>query len=80
MPYGWSSRDRLCPMRMVDCDHGSPKYEMVKYRRPRLRKMTRLELPPRSPMDDCRFASTSPPGRLGQWPVFKYGRRVRRPQ
>jgi hypothetical protein len=80
MPYGWSSRNRLCPARMVEIDHSYPRYETVKYRRPQLRKMTRLELPQPSKVEELRWNSDSPPGRLGEWPVFKYGRRIRRPQ
>jgi len=77
MPYAWSSRDRLCPMRMVPLDWSYPKYETVKYHRPRLRKMTRLEIGPRLRVQEIPFNSDYPPGRLGEWPVFRYGRRKR---
>lgn len=77
MPFAWSSRDRLCPMRMVFDDIPNyPKYETVKYRRPRLRR-TMLELQQSTRLENCRWVSRSPAGRLGEWPVFKYGRRKR---
>lgn len=78
MGYAWSSRDRLAPMRMVACDHHYPKYDIIKYRKPSLRKMTKLEIGPRLRVEECRFASDYPPGRLGEWPVFRYGRRKSR--
>jgi hypothetical protein len=75
MGYAWSSRSRLTPMRMVECDHSYPKYDVIKYRRPRLRRMTRLGWHVSTKLETCHQASEYPAGRLGEWPVFKYGKR-----
>lgn len=77
MPFAWSSRNRLCPVRMVDVDYNEPKYEVAKYRRPRLRRLTKLDCVPYLRLPDRQMAYISPPGRLGEWPVFRYGRRKR---
>lgn len=33
MPFGWQTRDRLTPMRMVPIDHDYPRYEIDQLRR-----------------------------------------------
>ena len=75
MGYAWSSRHRLAPMRMVEDYDCYPKYEIVKYRKPRLRRMTKLDCVPRLKLPDRQIAHMFPPGRLGEWPVFRYGKR-----
>lgn len=76
MSYAWSSRDRLAPMRMVPCDQNEPKYEMEKYRMPRARRRhVRLGWHVCPLLPDRGEALRHPPGRLGEWPVFKYGKR-----
>lgn len=78
MTFAWSSRDRLCPMRMVydDIPHYA-KYEIKKEHRPRLRRWPKLGWHVSTKLELCRMGSSFPPGRLGEWPVFRYGRRKR---
>lgn len=74
MGYAWSSRHRLAPMRMVHDGGGYPKYDIVKMERPRLRGY-RKRLRPACKLPRLRWKHMVAAGRLGEWPVFKYGRR-----
>lgn len=73
MGYAWCSRSRLTPMRMVSEYEHYPKYDLVKMRRRQLLARTKfLRQEPR--LDAIVWKKVESPGRLGQWPVFRYGR------
>jgi hypothetical protein len=75
MPYGWSSRDRLCPHRMVPILNDIPRFEMDRWMRRRpLRKLlfgTRASLR----VADDREQRYMFPGKTGFWPAYRYGKR-----
>lgn len=74
--YAWSSRGRLCPMRMVWFDRRCylPKYELVRMARRRsLRAFVPCYSEPKVAYH--RLLNRSSAGVLGDWPVHKYGRR-----
>lgn len=83
MGYGWSSRDRLCPMRMVDLrGHNYHRFEVKRMRRKRLRAWTRLPDGPREPKFELhRWKHTVAAGMLGRFPVMlPWDKRPRRRQ
>lgn len=79
MGYAWCSRHRLAPMRMVPENGSYPKYEIVKMERPRLRAY-RKRLRPARRLPRIQMLHMCAAGRLGQWPVFRYGKRARQQQ
>lgn len=77
MPFAWSSRDRLTAMRMVPLDHGYFKFEMIRWKRRSVKNWCRLDyMRKENRVDNDRENRRRFPGRIGLWPVFKYGRRA----
>lgn len=83
--FYWASRDRLCPMRItwivddgIYANFNEPKYVLRRERRRGLRKAPKLsDEKPMSKIEWHRFQHQSAAGKLGEWPVFKWGRRKR---
>lgn len=77
--YAWSSRARLCPLRMVwlDDNYNDPVYELTKLHRRNMRRYPK-QLQARTRVPNVRFRHRVAPGRLGEWPVFKHGTPVER--
>jgi hypothetical protein len=77
--FCWSSKDRLRPLRMVwlSRNHNSPKYELVKWRQPSLRKQSRgtRALPK---VDDSRETRLRYPRMLDEHGVKRYPKRNRK--
>jgi hypothetical protein len=69
--YMWHSRDRLCNPRMVWDEDGrnwnEPKYELVKWERPGLRKCSMLPAA-FTRVEDDQFWRRRLPGKIGNWP------------
>jgi hypothetical protein len=70
--YAWSSRDRLCPMRMTWMEHNynEPEYEIVKYHKRRLRRWTKLDYAREGKIESHKFRIQRFAGRLGEWPLW----------
>lgn len=75
--FCWSSRHRLCPMRIgwLERNYNEPKYELRRMTKRRLRAHTRVGKRGDSKMDYHRWRHTCAAGKLGEWPVYKFGRR-----
>lgn len=73
MTYSWSSRDRLCPMRMVwlDYNYHEPCYEIKKLGRPHLRAYTRLDWIKENRIERHLWRRRAMAGRLGDWPNWR---------
>ncbi len=80
MGYAWASRDRLCPMRMVS-NHGYHwhRFEIAQEEARRsLRGWLRLKESTENheyKFERKRWEHKIAPGRLGEWPIFRYEKR-----
>ena len=78
--YVWSSRTRMTFPRMVwlECNHNEPEYVL---HRNHYARGSRLKRYPRDLRAHNKVLLEYPrfhmPTRVGQWPVFQYGRRVK---
>lgn len=76
--YGWSSVGRLRPMRMEWLPgNEDPKYELVKWRKPALRTVPRMEWCKVSKVEDDREMRQRFPGKMGEWPLNRKPKRKR---
>jgi hypothetical protein len=66
----WARADRLRPMRMVwpKRNHNDPEYSLIRWRKPGLRKVPRMEWISGPKLDD-RETRRRFPGRTGEWPL-----------
>ena len=71
--YGWASRDRLAPMRMVWPEHNyrAPRHEERLYGRRSLRARTQMDWEREPGVEADRERRQSFPGRLGEWPLWR---------
>jgi hypothetical protein len=75
MPFAWSQRDRLTPMRMIEISHGYPKFEIARWERPCIRGRV-IGLKRDNQVEHDRYNRRRFPGRTGMWPVFRQGQKV----
>lgn len=73
MGFAWASRDRLCPMRMVDnLGHNYHCFEIARFKkRRRLRSYSGFLQAHRGRVEYKRWAHTVAAGRLGEWPRYR---------
>jgi hypothetical protein len=77
VPYGWSSRDRLCPMRMVPwVGETGFKFELERWRKPSIRKRIGSTRAIANRVAEDRVRRRDYPGKIWEWPVYRYGKRV----
>jgi hypothetical protein len=83
MTYAWSSRDRLCPMRMVwhERNYNDPRFELrrLEHRMGRGKSLARnrVERPSESRVEADRWSRRRFPGLTGEQPLQRKAKRRR---